>query len=459
MAQYVKKGLLLSSFLLFCLTTFSQTYFAVFNKNNLTEYTAYNISASISDLNSAISSRKSNGYILSSVTYTDEGWFSVYSKGSEFTEGILLYSSSISDLRSQISSKWESEYNLGPVSYGVGYWVAIMYKSSTHYTSSYNTADTQSELYAEINQRINEGFLLVGIAYNGTNYFSAFRKSYGSSECKYVRSSSKGGIAELIKGNWGKGLDLYNVFYINNEYIAVLHKASHLTTSAYNYEVDLTVLRNVIKSRWNDEYDLAHLAFEPSSTSSIVTTNIEQPEVKKEVAKVKTVFSVGETTWNIKNLSVTQFRNGDEIPLVASEEEWFSASQNGQPAYCYVNGDPSTVSEYGLLYNWYAVHDVRGIAPQGFRLATEADFNSLSVEVSNNSGLNNSSLITDYGFFYAGCRVYKGQFRYFNLNSMWWAKIDPNQVAICYKFDPSSRQLTKQEFFKGIGLPVKIVKE
>lgn len=34
--------------------------------------------------------------------------------------------------------------------------------------------------------------------------------------------------------------------------------------------------------------------------------------------------------------------------------------------------------KYGLLYNWYAAKDVRNIAPIGYRIATYADFDTLS---------------------------------------------------------------------------------
>lgn len=454
-----KKVFLLGSLLFLSFSIYAQTYFAVSNKNSLATYTAYNISESLNDLKSAISSRKSQSYILSSLTYTDQGWFSIYTKGSEFSEGILVYSTTISDLRNQISAKWKSNYNLGPVTYGSGYWAAVMFKSSTHYTSSYNTSDTKSELFSEISGRLNDGFLLESVAYDGSKYFATFRKTNGTSGCKYFRSPNKEGIGTVIKNNWVNGYDLYNVFYVKDEYFAVMHKANHLTSSAYNYEVDLTVLRTAIKSRWDAGYDLAHLAFEPSSSFNSVITQTDIPEVKTEIKEMKTVFSLGGNSWNIKNLSVTKFRNGDEIPLVTSEEEWFQASQNGEPAYCYVNGDPSTVVEYGLLYNWYAVHDSRGLAPEGFRLATNNDFQKLMDEVTSNTSMNNQSLILNYGFVNTGCRVYKGQFRFFNVNSMWWAKNDPASTAVCFKYDPNSRSMTKQEFFKGIGLPVKIIQE
>jgi len=38
---------------------------------------------------------------------------------------------------------------------------------------------------------------------------------------------------------------------------------------------------------------------------------------------------------------------------------------------------PSIALGYGLLYNWYAATDARGVAPSGFRVPTNADYTSL----------------------------------------------------------------------------------
>jgi uncharacterized protein (TIGR02145 family) len=47
-------------------------------------------------------------------------------------------------------------------------------------------------------------------------------------------------------------------------------------------------------------------------------------------------------------------------------------------AWCYLNNDPANGALYGKLYNWYAVIDPRGLAPQNFHVANETDWNILS---------------------------------------------------------------------------------
>lgn len=82
---------------------------------------------------------------------------------------------------------------------------------------------------------------------------------------------------------------------------------------------------------------------------------------------------IGEQEWMKSNLNVTLFRNGDTIPHAGSDEEWRSAGELGQPAWCYYNNDPSNDKEHGKLYNWYAVNDWRGLAPEGWSIPSYSD--------------------------------------------------------------------------------------
>lgn len=82
---------------------------------------------------------------------------------------------------------------------------------------------------------------------------------------------------------------------------------------------------------------------------------------------------IGDQIWMAENLTVTKFRNGDPIPEARSIEEWINAGENKEPAFCYVNNDPSTISKFGVLYNWHAVNDPRGLAPEGWRIPSHYD--------------------------------------------------------------------------------------
>ncbi|NDB42022.1 MAG: hypothetical protein EB035_03505, partial [Actinobacteria bacterium] len=60
--------------------------------------------------------------------------------------------------------------------------------------------------------------------------------------------------------------------------------------------------------------------------------------------------------------------------------------ENGTPAYCYYKNDPTTVSKYGLLYNWYAVNDPRGLAPEGFQIPEIEDWDELVYHLGDDAG-------------------------------------------------------------------------
>ncbi len=93
--------------------------------------------------------------------------------------------------------------------------------------------------------------------------------------------------------------------------------------------------------------------------------------------KIPGTVMIGTQTWEMANLNVITFRNGDTIPEARNNKEWVAAGESGKPAWCYYNNDPALGLKYGKLYNWYAVNDPRGLAPAGWTLAGDADWAKL----------------------------------------------------------------------------------
>jgi uncharacterized protein (TIGR02145 family) len=80
-------------------------------------------------------------------------------------------------------------------------------------------------------------------------------------------------------------------------------------------------------------------------------------------------------SWMTKNLDVATYRNGDPIPEVTDNAAWGALTTG---AYCYYNNDSATYAAiYGKLYNWYAVNDPRGLAPEGWHIPTDFDWTTL----------------------------------------------------------------------------------
>jgi uncharacterized protein (TIGR02145 family) len=83
---------------------------------------------------------------------------------------------------------------------------------------------------------------------------------------------------------------------------------------------------------------------------------------------------IGCTPWATKNLDVTTYRDGTPIPLVTNGAAW-AADTIG--AYCYYNNNSANDSIYGKLYNWYAVNNPHGLAPEGWHIPSDFEWNVL----------------------------------------------------------------------------------
>ena len=89
--------------------------------------------------------------------------------------------------------------------------------------------------------------------------------------------------------------------------------------------------------------------------------------------------TIGGNEWMAKNLDTDRYRNGDPVRHAAGEEEWRDAIAKEEGAWCYYENDEGNRRRYGKLYNWYAVNDPRGLAPEGWRVAGESEWRKLVV--------------------------------------------------------------------------------
>jgi uncharacterized protein (TIGR02145 family) len=79
---------------------------------------------------------------------------------------------------------------------------------------------------------------------------------------------------------------------------------------------------------------------------------------------------IGNQIWITQNLKVKKYKNGDLIPQIQNDADWAALTTG---AWCYYNNDPSQ----GVLYNWYAVNDHRGLAPTGWHIPTKEEWITL----------------------------------------------------------------------------------
>ena len=91
---------------------------------------------------------------------------------------------------------------------------------------------------------------------------------------------------------------------------------------------------------------------------------------------------IGKQVWMRTNLRTKHFRDGSEInnghghnvPRCFSPEFLSSADFGDSYSHFWNNGEKKV---YGLLYNWYAVDDRRGLCPEGWHVPSDAEWDQL----------------------------------------------------------------------------------
>ena len=96
---------------------------------------------------------------------------------------------------------------------------------------------------------------------------------------------------------------------------------------------------------------------------------------------------IGDQCWFAENLRNENYQNGVEIPSNLSDSDWQNTISGAASIYgegisdCHQqspDGDACdeawSLNEYGRLYNWYAVNDVRGLCPSGWHVPTDIEW-------------------------------------------------------------------------------------
>lgn len=114
------------------------------------------------------------------------------------------------------------------------------------------------------------------------------------------------------------------------------------------------------------------------------------------------VVGIGNQCWFQQNLRTFHYSNGDVIPMHPENGDWANAIAGA----CAIFNDDSTTIENGLVYNWYAVADERGLCPSGWHVPSDEEWIELELYV----GMPDS-VVYDHGF--------RGTFEGAKLKSAW----------------------------------------
>lgn len=193
-------------------------------------------------------------------------------------------------------------------------------------------------------------------------------------------------------------------------------------------------------------------------------------------------IKIGNQWWITENLSVTHYRNGDEIPNVQNDSSWINLTTG---AYCAYDNDDSNIAIYGLLYNWYAVKDTRNIAPEGWHVPTDQELKELEMylgmsqseaddkgwrgtdegsKLKATSGWNNDGNGTNISGFSAlpgGYRYgYNGAFSNIGGNGFWWSATQSGSLyAWQRELSYGTSEVTRSSSIRRSGFSVRCVRD
>ena len=196
-------------------------------------------------------------------------------------------------------------------------------------------------------------------------------------------------------------------------------------------------------------------------------------------ADARTV-TVGTQEWLGKNLNVDRFANGDLIPEAKTIDEWERAGESKQPAWCYYDNNAANGRTYGRLYNWYAVNDPRGLAPSGWHVPRDSEWDILIRQLeSTGEGAGNSlkstsgwAETTDWGNngngnnksgiagLPGGDRSSHGAFQTGHKSCNWWSSSqDTAETAWTYSVHEFSSSAHRGLATKGNGMSVRCLRD
>ena len=115
---------------------------------------------------------------------------------------------------------------------------------------------------------------------------------------------------------------------------------------------------------------------EPINNAIVFNPNLTYGTVIDNSGIVYKTITIGTQTWMAENLKTTKYRNGDSILNVKSNAVWDTLTIGAQCTYNNTLNKDS-ILKFGRLYNWYAVNDSRNIAPAGWHVPSDAEWQIL----------------------------------------------------------------------------------
>ncbi len=205
--------------------------------------------------------------------------------------------------------------------------------------------------------------------------------------------------------------------------------------------------------------------------TKVVTPPLTVTDVDGNVYKT---IKIGTQTWMAENLKTTKYRDKSPITDGTVTTTWVN---NTDGAYCNYFGDAANGENYGHLYNWYAVVNTKNLAPEGWHVPSEAEFETLiayvkngtltQTEISNalretgithwespNTGATNS---TGFTALASGYRNVDGTYFYLKVEEDFWSSGTDSTYGVLAYFDSNTSSMDSAP--KRYGLSIRCVKD
>jgi uncharacterized protein (TIGR02145 family) len=194
--------------------------------------------------------------------------------------------------------------------------------------------------------------------------------------------------------------------------------------------------------------------------------------IKDRDGNLYNTTKIGKQKWMSENLAVSHFRNGDTIPEARSDDQWEKSGNEGKPAWCYQDNNPRNGKKYGKLYNWFAIADPRGLAPDGWHVPSDGEylilttymggpvFAALKMRTSGLTAEGNKETGNDFKWPAGGTRNNHGKFYGFGSYGYWWSATEFNSSKAWVRIlDYLNFYLNSPNFSKQFGLSVRCIKD
>jgi uncharacterized protein (TIGR02145 family) len=140
------------------------------------------------------------------------------------------------------------------------------------------------------------------------------------------------------------------------------------------------------------------------------------------------------------------------------------------PAWCYYDNDTENGKKYGKLYNWYAVNDPRGLAPEGYHIPNDNEWKAIEnllgkepgKKLKSKNGWEHPGNGTDLIGFNALPGGYRDDYNFIDItySALFWCATEYNNFAWSRWLTSTAGLVYRANSFdKSVGASVRIIRD